>query len=290
MKTRIVLAVGASGLVCMQALAATTPAGSGPWAQVPPLPTACYSGQDPWTDKNAAAIEAVQQSLYAQQEKNTALDQQANKAMSEDPLAMAQAMQQAMMDDPANAQKMMERMVQTGQEAQTEVVAKSQKETQLEAESKKVLEQYGTALNQAMAPARGRWVALQKNMGWDVDQNFAFGPDPSWPQSAWQEWSRIQKDRDAAYVANCAKWWSATGPIQAYLKRYKDFLVQERIPYEQKLGDEGKLMNYKLLNVPADDYRTTTDFEAAIDYMKMAASLYGERMADPFCRMLNACE
>jgi hypothetical protein len=69
----------------------------------------------------------VQQSLYAQQEKNTALDQQVNKAMSEDPMAMAQAMQQAMMDDPANAQKMIERMVQTGQEAQTEVVAKSQK-------------------------------------------------------------------------------------------------------------------------------------------------------------------
>jgi hypothetical protein len=290
MSTRAFIAVGTAGLCCAQALAATTAASAGPWAQVPELPTVCYSSQDPWSDQNNAAIEAVQEVMYAQQEKNSALEQQANQAMSEDPMAMAQAMQQAMMDDPANAQKMIERMTQTGQQAQTELPAQLEKEKQLEAESKSVLQEYKAALDKAMQPAVARWNALQKKMGNAVEPGFPIGPDPSWPSWAWQEWAGIQKNRDAAYVANCAQWWSATGGFQAYMKRYKDYLVQERIPYEKKLGDEGKLNNFKLLGVPADDYRTTTDYEAAIDYMKMASSLYGERMADPFCRMLNACE
>jgi len=205
-------------------------------------------------------------------------------------MEMAQAMQQAMLDDPANAQAVMEKMMQTGQQAQTEVPAQLEREKQLEAESKTVVKQYKTALDKAMQPAVARWVALQKNMGWEVSQEFAFGPDPSWPQSAWQEWARIQKDRDAGYVATCAQWWSANGAFAAYMKRYKDYLVRERIPYEKKLGDEGKLYNYKMTNVPADDFRTTTDMEAAIDYMKMAWTLYGERMLNPYCRATNSCE
>jgi hypothetical protein len=115
-------------------------------------------------------------------------------------------------------------------------------------------------------------------------------PDPSWPQAAWQEWAAVQKDRDAAYTATCAQWWSATGQAQGFMKRYKTYLVQERIPYEKKLIDEAKLSNFKLLNVPAGDYRTTTDMDAAIDYMNMASSVYGQRMADPFCRKENACQ
>jgi hypothetical protein len=290
MKSRIFLTAAVAGLACAPALAAPPAAAPGPWAQVPALPTACYSSQDQWMDKNGAAIEAVQQTLYAQQEKNSAIEQQANSAMSENPMAIAQAMQQAMMDDPENAQKMMEKMMQQGQQAQTEVPAQLEKEKQLEAESKAVLSRYETALHKAMGPAIARWNALQKNMGWEVDSNFPIGPDPSWPQSAWQEWSRIQKDRDAAYVANCAQWWSATGGFQAYMKRYKDYLVQERIPYEQKLIDEPRLNNFKMLGVPADSYRTTTDIEAAIDYMKMASSLYGQRVADPICRKESFCE
>jgi hypothetical protein len=257
---------------------------------VPALPTACYSSQDGWWDQNNAAIEATQESLYAQQEKNTALDQQANSALSEDPMAMAQAIQQAMLDDPANAQKMIEKMTQTGQQAQTELPAQQEREKQLETESKTLTKQYDSALNKAMQPAQARWNAFQKSMGWEVEPGFAMMPDPSWPQAAWQEWAAVQKVRDAAYTATCAQWWSATGAFPAYMKRYKDYLVQERMPYEKKLIDESKLSNYKMLNVPADDYRTTTDIEAAIDYMKMASSVYGQRMADLMCRKETFCQ
>jgi len=290
MKPRILLTAGAAALACAQALAATPPAATGPWAQVPALPTACFSSQDQWSDHNNAAIEAVQQKLYAQQEANTAVEQASNKALSENPMAMAQAVQQAMMDDPANAQKMIEKMTQTGQQAQTEVPAQSEKEKQIEAESKALLKQYDSALHTAMGPAEARWNGFQKKMGWEVEPGFAMMPDPSWPQAAWQEWAAVQKVRDAAYTATCAQWWSATGGFQAYMKRYKDYLVQERIPFEKKMIDEPKLTNFKMLNVPADGYHSTAEIKASIDYMKRASSVYGQRMADPMCRKETFCE
>lgn len=286
MNTRVLLAAAAVGLAGASAPAASA-AGADPWAQVPALPTACYSEQDPWVAANDAAIAAVTESKEAQEAVNTELSASLSQA---DPMALAQAMQQAMMDDPANAQKIMEQTFQTGQEAQTALPAQMEKEKQLEAESKAVLKQYEAALDKATQPAVARWVALQKNMGWEVDPNFAFMPDPSWPPAAWQEWAAIQKDRDAAYAANCAQWWSATGPLQGYLKRYKAFLVGERTPYHKKLFDEPKIANFKLLDVPAEGYRTTADYEAAIDYMKMASSVYGQRMSRPLCRKENACE
>ena len=112
----------------------------------------------------------------------------------------------------------------------------------------------------------------------------------AWPQWAWKEWNEILKLQDKLYVANCATWWSATGPIHAYMKRYKDYLVQERIPYEKKLIDEPKLDNFKLLSVPTAGWRTTTDYEAAVDYMKMASGLFDKRYPYPLCRPETFCK
>ena len=91
MKTRIFLTAAAAGLACAQALAAAPAANAGPWTKVPALPTACYSSQDAWWDQNNAAIDAVQENLYAQQAANTEVEEAANKAMNENPMAMAQA-------------------------------------------------------------------------------------------------------------------------------------------------------------------------------------------------------
>ena len=289
MKTRIFLTAAAAGLACAQALAAAPAANAGPWTKVPALPTACYASQDAWWDQNNSAIDATQEILYAQQAANTEVDEAANKAMNENPMAMAQAIQQAMMDDPANAQKMIEKMTQTGQQAQTEVPAQTEKENQIEAESQTLSKQYGAALQTSMGPAEARWNGFQKKMGWEVEPGFAMMPDPSWPQAAWQEWAAVQKVRDAAYTATCAQWWNATGGFQAYMKRYKDYLVKERIPYEKKLIDEPKLTNFKMVGVSADGYHTTTEIQAAIDYMKMASKVYGQRMPDPFCRKEASC-
>lgn len=290
MKARLFLTAGAAAFACAQSIAATPPAApAGAWAKVPALPTACYSAEDPWGDRNAAAIEAVHEAMLAQEETNRTIDAQLSQSMSEDPMALAQAMQQAMLEDPANAQKMIEKMTHTGQQAQTELPAQMDREKQIEAEAKAVTARYDAAIAKAEAPAQARWNAYQKSAGWAVEPGFAMVPDPSWPQAAWQEWAAVQKERDAAYVATCAQWWGATGEFQAYMKRYKTFLVQERMPYEKKLIDDPKLDQYKLLSVPSEGYRTTTDYDAAIDYMKMASELYGGRMANPLCRKGNTC-
>jgi hypothetical protein len=84
-------------------------------------------------EKNDAAINAVQESMHNQQEANTAIEQKSNQALSENPMATAQAIQQAMMDDPANAQKLIEKMTNAGQQAQTEVPAQLEREKQVEA-------------------------------------------------------------------------------------------------------------------------------------------------------------
>ena len=78
MSMRIFVTAVVAGLACAPALAATPAAASGPWAQVPALPTACYSSQDQWWDQNNAAIDAVQESL-TQQEANTAVEQKSNR-------------------------------------------------------------------------------------------------------------------------------------------------------------------------------------------------------------------
>jgi hypothetical protein len=103
------------------------------------------------------------------------------------------------------------------------------------------------------------------------------------PEWVWAEWQKILKDRDNAYVANCAQWWTASGPMHAYMKRYKNYLITERIPHEKKYGDQPKLDHYKSMNVSTEGWRTTSDYEAAEDYMKMARTLFNARALHPRC-------
>jgi len=284
MRSRVFLTAAAAGLACAQALAApppTTAAKADPWSSVPALSTQCYSGQDPWIDRNFAALKAVRQDLARQKEINTKIDDHLNGAKT-DPMALAQQMQQAMMKDPQAAQKYMERIQQQGQQLPTEAPKQLDKEHKIEAESKTVIGQYNEALNKTLAPVGARMEALRKKLGLGPNVDMSL-PDPSWPQWAWKEWGEIRRLWDKLYVANCGTWWSATGPIHAYLKRYRDFLVQERIPYYKKIDDESRLANYKMMGVPTEGWRTTTDYEAAEDYMTMADALFRERYSAPFC-------
>lgn len=301
MNPRFFLTAAAAGIVCARALAATPPAPvakpaarpavaapAGPWAKVPALPTACYSSQDTWWDKNNAALDAVQKDHDRQNDANAVVEKRLNDAMSANPMAMAQAMQQAMMSDPQNAQKYMERMVQQGQQAQTEVVEQTDKEKQLDAESAALVKQYKAALAKSSGTADARWAALRKKEGYASD---AYGPSETGTSDrVWAEWHAILKDRDAAYAANCAQWFGANGRFHAYMNRYKDYLVQERIPHHKRLMDEPRLDNFRLLKVPAAGWRTTTDYEAAEDYMRKASQVFGERQADPQCRKETYCQ
>jgi len=291
MRTRLLAAALAAASLCAPASAAT-PApvptkAVGPWSKVPALPTACYASQDQWWEQNDAAFNAVQQDHYRQNDINDAIRQNATDTLNADPMAVAARLQQKMMDDPANAQKYMEAMQQQHRQAQEEAPVQHEKQKQLEDERKRLWKQYQAALARAMGPADARWTALKKRMGIAMDSSSPGEMDvPAW---AWKEWYGIVRDRDQAYVTNCAQWWTAGGPLHAYMKRYKDYLVLERIPYEKKFLDEPKLEHYKTLDVPTRGWRTTTDYEAAEDYMQTARGLFGEREVRPRCTGSGAC-
>jgi hypothetical protein len=274
------LAVGFTALACASVLAAQ-PAATGPWANAPAAPTGCYSSQDQYYEQNAAALDVVQNEHYKVNDGNAAIKQKFDDMQAADPMAMVQRMQQAMLDDPQNAQKYLEEMMQQGQATQTELPAALEREKQIEAEEKTLMKEYQAALNRAYGPGNARWTALKKKMGIAMD---SMGPGelgvPDW---AWQEWGVILKEWDRAYVANCATWFAAAGPLQGYLKRYKDFLVQERIPYYKKMVDEPWLKQYEMMDLSTAGYRTTTDYEAVELYLKAAYRIFGEREAHPRC-------
>lgn len=292
MTSRVFLTATVAGLICAQVMAAPPAAepavAAGPWAKVPALPTACYQEQDHWFDQRNSALEAVQQDHYKQHNANAALEKKLHDAMAANPMAMSQALQQKMMEDPQNAQKYMEQMVQQGEQAQAEMPAQSAKEQQLEAESKTVIKQYEAALGQAMGPANTRWNALKKKMGLPMDAQYP--GELGVPDWAWAEWGVILKERDQAYAANCAKWWTATGPMHAYMKRYKNFLVQERIPYVERFTDQTILDQFRLMNISSAGYRTVADYQAAEDYIKRADTLFSQRKQAPHCAPPNSCE
>jgi len=291
MKARFFLTAVVAGILCAQPLAAqpakppakpvTAPAG--PWAKVPALPTACYAEQDQWRDRNYAALESVQQDHENQKEANSAVEQRLQSVMRENPFAMSQALQQAMMSDPQNAQKIMQQLTQTGQEGQTEIPALVQKDSQFQADAKAVIKQYRAALEQAYGPGDARWNALKKKGGYPPD---AIGPGETGVADwIWAEWGIVLRDWKAGYEANCATWFATTGPLHAFMKRYKDHLVNERIPMEKRLGDQPRLEQYQMMNISTTGWRTTSDYEAAEMYMRMASEVFDERRETVACEL-----
>ncbi len=289
MKARFFVTAIVAGLACAPAINAQAPAKpAGPWAKVPALPTACYTGQDGWSERNSAALEAVQQAHYKQNDVNDGIRQKLTERQSEDPMALAQAMTQAMLNDPQKAQQYMQQMTQQGQQAQIEVPEQQEKEQQLDAEAKAIIKQYEAALTKARAPGEALWAALRKKL--ELAPDARHPGEMGVPDWAWQEWDVIQRERDRAYVANCATWFGTAGPIHAYMKRYKDYLVQERIPYERRLMDDPLLEQYRMLEIPMEGWRTTTDYEAAEDYMNRAAGMFGIRLSEPRCKNSSLCD
>lgn len=291
MNLRIFLTAAAAGLACAPAIHAQTPAKSAnPWAGVPALPTACYSGQDTWSEQATAAFDAVQQGRYRQDEINRAINQNAQDTQEADPMAVAQRMQQKMMEDPANAQKYMEQMLQQGQQLQAEIPERLAKEQQIENDSKALVKQYEAALEKAKGPGNARLAALVKKYNVEPgsgDLWLRYG-DPGEPAWVRPEAHAILRQWNEAYAATCPQWWGAGGQFHAYMKRYKDFLLLERIPYEKQF-DVYKLDHYKTIGVSTAGWRTTTDYQAAEDYIKMAQSLFGSRETTPYCGPDTPC-
>jgi len=277
MRLDVTLAAGAGVLVAATLYA--QPA-TGPWAKVPAFPTACYVSQEneKFHTKLDAALEAVQADHSQQNDINAKIR---DSAKNVDPMELARRLQENMMKDPQGAMKYMQGIQDLGQGYQAQQQVTFDKEAQLEAEEKALIQRYRTALEKSYAPGNARWDALKKKLGIAPDSR---GPGESGvPDWAWKEWEVILREWDRAYQATCAQWWNVAGPMHAHMKRYKDYLVQERIPHYQKHFDEPTLKNYQMMNVSSKGYKSVAEFAAVEDYIKRAGRIFSERMDRPRC-------
>ena len=145
-------------------------------------------------------------------------------------------------------------------------------------------------MQKAMGAANTRLAAVRKRYdGLDgSDLSLRYG-DPGEPAWLHPERMAMLRERDQGYAANCPQWWGATGKIQAFLKRYREFLVNERVPFEKQF-DQNKLDNFEAVGVASTGWRSTVDHDAAEDYLKMAQDLYSMREEKPRCNAETPCQ
>ena len=246
----------------MFAVASHADTAASPWSKVPAFPTNCYQDQDPFYPRLEAAQAAVAADRERQEAINTQVEAQVREA---DPMELANRVQEKMMKDPQNAAKYIQELQNLGQNLQSTQREASEREMQIQAEEKAVVSRYRDALAKGRVPGDARWGALKKKLGLAPD---ARGPgEVGVPEWAWKEWHVILREWDRGDQATCAQWWNAGGPIYAYMKRYKDYLLQEHIPH----------------------YLKYDEFEAVENYMKLAYRLFSQREYRPRCS-IDRCE
>ena len=247
---RLVAAALGAFLCAPAALSQTkpAPAATGPWAKVPALPTACY--QDAFHDKLNAAQTAVQADL----EKQAAINSKIKEAYQNiEPMEMASRMQQWMMANPQEAAAYMQAAQTVGQELPGLLKAHGAKRQALDAERDALFKRYETELAAAQAPA-----------------------------DTLQDDTAIRLKRDQLYEAFCPQWWGAAGPIHAFVKKYRSWLIQEHIPYLEKFESQAA-QNYAIMNTPAASYRSTATHTSVLEYMQYIDPIFQRRISGPNC-------
>jgi len=64
--------------------------------------------------------------------------------------------------------------------------------------------------------------------------------------------------------------------------------VNERVPFEKQF-DQTKLDHFETIGVASTGWRSTTDYDAAEDYLKMAQDLFSMREEKPRCSAETPC-
>jgi hypothetical protein len=251
---RLVAALLGAFLCAPAALAQTkpatkpAPAAAGPWARVPALPTACY--QDAFRDK----LNAAQESVNADLDKQEAVNAKIKEAYQNiEPMEMATRMQQWMMANPQEAMEQMQAAQTVGQELPGLLEADGAKKQALDAERDALFKRYETALAAAYAPANKQ-----------------------------QDDAAVRLQRDQLYEAFCPQWWGAAGPIHAFVKKYRAWLIQDHIPYLEKFESQAA-QTYAFMNTPAASFRSTATHASVIEFMQYIDPIFQRRIVQPNC-------
>lgn len=281
---RWLLLVAACGGIAFAHCAQSQPgAPPGPFAKVPPLPTACYTKNETFADRLATARQAVLADRAKQQAINDKIEQD---YASLDPMAKAQRMQQWMMENPQEAMKVMQANQAVGAEMTSAAPDLSADESRFANEQKDFVQRYRTAMSQAQAPADARMAALNKKL---EPNGCGFGDaECSIPAWAYTELDAVLRMRDAAYASTCPQWWGASGQVQAFLKQRRDWIVNKYLPLYAK-GDEIKLQQFAIMNTPGASWKSTMPHDEAAKYMDTIQQLYQLRLGEPYCTP-QACD
>lgn len=270
----------AAGAALLIAAASTAQSATDPWTRAVALPTACYTSQDQFSAQASTALETLAAERDRQAEINKEIDAQVQSVAEQDPMELARRMQENMMKDPQNAQRYMESLgVTDPNAAHAERMHSLDRRAQWDTEEKNLLASYQAARRAAFMPSHAKFMALRKKLG--ITEGWGVGEGAS--ASAYAEYDAIKREADQAYAAFCPQWWGANGSMKAFIARYKNYLVTERIPDEQKT-DTQRTASYAMLNTPAGSYRSLATMNAVQDYMKLAQRLYGERQTEAYCK------
>jgi hypothetical protein len=264
------------GLACASALGAQ-PAATGPWAKVPALTTACFYGNDPFPARLEAALAAVN----VDRDRQLAINQKIEgEYQSTEPMEMASRMQQWMMSNPQEAMKYMQGVQAVGEDfnaGMPEINAATQR---FDREEKDLIKRYQAALKAAYAPGHAKHAALKKKIGTPLE--YPSVKDPGTADWAIAEENVIMRQLDQAYTAFCPQWWAAAGPIQAWLKTYRDWLTTKYIPFHDRLGSQNA-QTYAIMGTPSVSWKTVSAQDAVIKYLESVGRIYAERREKPRC-------
>jgi hypothetical protein len=269
--------------VSFDCIAAAPAAPEGPFAKIPALTTACYQERDPFAQRLEAAKEVVAKDRERQETINAKIEADFQKL---DPMEMSQRMQQWMMDNPQEAMKFMQANQAAGSSIQTGSPELADEEMQFNKGYKDLAERYDAAMKRARAPADARMAALNKRLG---ESGCSFGSgECTLPDYAQPELEAVLRMADAAYQAECPRWWGANGEIPVYLKRHRDWLVTKYIPMYGQI-DDIRVQQFAIMNTPAASYKSTLPHQKAVLYMDHIWTLYEMRPNKAYCTSIG-CE
>ena len=271
------LVAALAGLVCASSLQAQ-PAATGPWAKVPPLTTACFTGTDPF----AARLEAARASVEASRTKQVAVNKKIEEEHKNlDPMEMMDRMQQWMMDNPQEAKKYMQGMHQIGADVNAGALEIHAATTRFQTEEKDLIKRYHASLDTAYAPGYARFNALKTKLGMPLD-SWSVRGEGGMPDWAVAEQDAIMRQLDQAYATHCPQWWGATAQIQAWLKTYRDWLTKEFIPFSEHLASQNA-QTYAIMGTPSASWKDTAAYDGVIKYLEAVGRVYGYRRLKPQC-------
>ena len=240
-------------LLCLTPFLFTAPlSAQGAWSKAPPLPRACYSGQDTFSADAEKARTELEAAIERQEQINKALHDQ---VFALDPATLQPRLMAAAQKDPARSQEIMQAMASMG-----------------------------TAQGQGGAPAvdaaGGDFDGKRRTLTEDyqADRKAVLGPisialeDPAQKVATMREYNRRYE------TGLCPRWFGKQ--IPDLVASYRAYLV-EQVPKRAEAEAKAARM-YELLGIPTKDFRPIAESRAVLDYVRFASELFGLRDTEPY--------